>query len=48
MGLLDEEAGMCELIGPIEPGDSLLTGVLPGLRDGVRVRVLNVPAPAAK
>lgn len=40
IGIVDEDAGICELIGPLEPGDSLLTGVLPGLRDGVAIRVL--------
>lgn len=40
VGIVDEEAGVCELIGPLQPGDTLLTGVLPGLRDGVEVRVL--------
>jgi RND family efflux transporter MFP subunit len=40
-GLLDEEQGITELIGAVEPGDSLLSGVVPGLRDGVRVRVIK-------
>jgi RND family efflux transporter MFP subunit len=40
VGLIDEEAGAVELIGEVSPGDSLLTGVLPGLRDGAAVRVL--------
>jgi len=40
-GLLDEEAGVVEVLGSVGPGDSLLTGVLPGLRQGVRVRVLG-------
>jgi membrane fusion protein (multidrug efflux system) len=39
-GLLDEEAGIIELLGEVSAGDSLLTGVLPGLRDGAPVRVL--------
>jgi hypothetical protein len=40
-GLLDEEQGIIELIGPVQPGDSLLSGVVPGLRDGARVRVIK-------
>jgi membrane fusion protein, multidrug efflux system len=40
-GILDEEAGIVELLGEVSPGDSLLTGVLPGLRDGAPVRVLT-------
>jgi membrane fusion protein, multidrug efflux system len=40
-GLLDEEQGITELIGAVEPGDSLLSGVVPGLRDGARVRVIK-------
>ena len=40
-GLLDEAAGVVELIGQVGAGDSLLTGVVPGLRDGVPVRVLS-------
>jgi len=39
-GIVDEEAGVVELIGDLAAGDSLLTGVLPGLRDGAPVRVL--------
>ncbi|MFH1143070.1 MAG: efflux RND transporter periplasmic adaptor subunit [Candidatus Eisenbacteria bacterium] len=39
-GLVDDEAGIVELVGTIAAGDSLLTGVLPGLRDGVPVKVL--------
>jgi membrane fusion protein, multidrug efflux system len=55
-GLVDEAAGVVELIGDVSPGDALLTGVLPGLRDGVPIRILggngavapgNVAAPAA-
>ena len=42
VGLVDEDAGAVELIGEVSPGDSLLTGVLAGLRDGARVRVLAV------
>jgi len=40
VGLIDEEAGAIELIGEVSPGDSLLTGVVAGLRDGAKVRVL--------
>jgi RND family efflux transporter MFP subunit len=40
-GLLDEEAGIIELIGAVQSGDSLLSGVVPGLRDGARVRVIK-------
>lgn len=40
-GLLDEEQGIIELIGPVQSGDSLLSGVVPGLRDGARVRVIK-------
>lgn len=39
-GLLDEGAGVVELIGALSPGDSLLSGVVPGIRDGAPVRVL--------
>jgi membrane fusion protein (multidrug efflux system) len=39
-GLLDEARGWMELEGEVAAGDSLLTGVLPGIRDGVPVRVL--------
>jgi membrane fusion protein, multidrug efflux system len=49
-GLLDEATGFVELLGAVEVGDSLLTGLLPGLRDGVPVRLLAgsaVPAPAS-
>ncbi|MBM3287544.1 MAG: efflux RND transporter periplasmic adaptor subunit [Candidatus Eisenbacteria bacterium] len=41
IGLVDEEAGVGEMIGQLAPGDSLLTGVLPGLRDGVAIRILR-------
>jgi RND family efflux transporter MFP subunit len=47
IGLVDEEAGAVELIGEVSPGDSLLTGVLPGLRDGASVRVLAQGATVA-
>ena len=39
-GLVDEEAGRIELIGRLGDGDSLLAGVIPGLRDSIAVRVL--------
>jgi RND family efflux transporter MFP subunit len=39
IGLVDEAAGVVGLSGRVQAGDSLLTGVLPGLRDGVRVRI---------
>jgi len=38
VGLRDETANLIELQGEVVPGDSLLVGVLPGIRDGVRVR----------
>lgn len=40
-GLIDEVAGLMELIGPVAAGDSLLMGVLPGIKEGVRVRILT-------
>jgi RND family efflux transporter MFP subunit len=39
-GIVDESRGIAGLEGSLVPGDSLLTGVLPGLRPGARVRVL--------
>jgi membrane fusion protein, multidrug efflux system len=38
-GLLDEARGWMELEGEVSAGDSLLTGVLPGIRDGAPVRI---------
>ncbi len=46
LGLVDDELGLCELLGEIAPGDSLLTGILPGLRAGAQVTVLAGAAPA--
>ena len=40
-GLVDETSGIVELLGAVAPGDSLLTGVLPGLRAGARVQILT-------
>jgi RND family efflux transporter MFP subunit len=40
-GLVDDEAGVVETVGAVAPGDSLLMGVLPGLRPDVRVRILS-------
>lgn len=40
-GLIDEDSGVAEIIGDITVGDSLLTGVLPGLKDGARVMILQ-------
>jgi len=40
-GLLDEEANVVELIGDLSAGDSLLSGVVPGLREGAQIRVLT-------
>ena len=40
-GLLDEARGLVELRGDVSTGDSLLVGVLPGIRDGVPVRILT-------
>jgi RND family efflux transporter MFP subunit len=45
-GLLDEEQGIIELLGAVQPGDSLLSGVVPGVRDGARVRVIKGNAPS--
>lgn len=39
-GLTDEAAGFVELLGGVAPGDSLLMGVVPGLRPGAQVRLL--------
>ena len=39
-GLVDEQANVVELDGAVALGDSLLTGVLPGLRSGATVRIL--------
>jgi len=41
VGLTDEEAGVAELIGAVGPGDTLLTGVVPGLRDSAGVDILD-------
>jgi RND family efflux transporter MFP subunit len=41
IGLTDEVAEVAELIGPLAPGDTLLTGVLPGIRDGAPVKILE-------
>lgn len=46
-GLIDEAAGFVELLGGIAPGDSLLMGVVPGLRPGALVRVLAAKAAPA-
>lgn len=40
-GLTDEERGRVELRGEVEPGDSLLSGIVPGLRDQAQVRVIR-------
>ncbi len=40
-GLVDEETNSVELIGDVALGDSLLSGVVPGLRDGAAVKVLT-------
>jgi membrane fusion protein, multidrug efflux system len=40
-GLVDEDAGVVELLGDVSPGDLLLTGVLPGLKDGVPIKILE-------
>jgi RND family efflux transporter MFP subunit len=40
-GLVDEETGLVELIGSVAPGESLLVGVQPGLKDGLRVRFVQ-------
>ena len=34
---------LAELIGPVASRDSLLTGVLPGIRDGIFVRIVGRP-----
>jgi membrane fusion protein (multidrug efflux system) len=41
VGIVDEVDGVVGLKGGPAPGDSLLTGVLPGLRPGARVRILS-------
>jgi RND family efflux transporter MFP subunit len=46
-GLVDEDAGVIELIGGVSPGDALLTGVLPGIKDGVPVKILGGETGAA-
>lgn len=53
-GLVDEGAEMVELVGGLAAGDSLLMGVLPGIKDGVAVRLTEsggsgaaAPAPPA-
>lgn len=51
-GLIDEDSGVAEIIGDVAVGDSLLTGVLPGLKDGAKVMILtgsqtNGAAPAS-
>lgn len=40
-GLIDDDRGVAELIGDVAAGDSLLTGVLPGLKDSAKVLILN-------
>jgi membrane fusion protein, multidrug efflux system len=40
-GLLDEARGLVELRGSVSPGDSVLSGVLPGIRDGSPIRILT-------
>jgi RND family efflux transporter MFP subunit len=40
-GLVDDDRGVVELIGDLSIGDSLLTGILPGLRDGAKVLILK-------
>jgi membrane fusion protein (multidrug efflux system) len=47
IGLRDEERGLVELVADVAAGDSLLTGVLPGIRDGVTVQVLAAAPNAA-
>jgi membrane fusion protein, multidrug efflux system len=39
-GMVDEESGWVELLGQIAAGDSLLSGIVPGLQQGVRIRIL--------
>jgi len=46
-GLYDQDAGLTELTGPLQAGDSLLAGVVPGLRDSMRVRLLESHAPSS-
>jgi RND family efflux transporter MFP subunit len=38
-GLADESRGSVEIRSGVSVGDSLLTGLLPGLRDGIAVRI---------
>lgn len=40
-GLRDEQTESVELLGDVAEGDSLLLGILPGVRDGIRVRILE-------
>jgi membrane fusion protein, multidrug efflux system len=46
-GLVDEQLGVVELIGDVSPGDELLTGVLPGIKNGVPVQILGSQAGGA-
>ena len=41
LGLRDDRSGKVELLGNVGLGDTLLIGVLPGLRDSVRVKRLG-------
>jgi membrane fusion protein, multidrug efflux system len=40
-GIVDEDADVVELLGDLSAGDSLLSGVVPGLKDGVSIRILS-------
>jgi len=46
-GLVDEIDGIVELLGAVAPGESLLSGVVPGLRPGAPVRILAATTPAS-
>lgn len=40
-GVIDDDRGVVELIGDVTVGDSLLTGILPGLKDSAKVLILS-------
>lgn len=40
-GIVDDDRGVVELIGDVTVGDSLLTGILPGLKDSAKVLILS-------
>jgi membrane fusion protein, multidrug efflux system len=40
-GIVDDDRGVVELVGDVAVGDSLLTGILPGLKDSAKVLILR-------